>query len=110
MFHISERGLGCKKGKSEAFGDFAQSYDNLRWYRGAFLAANPGSVSDLDYDAETKHFQRLFLAFGACIHGFKHLRPLLFLDGTFLKGNYKGTLLSACGKDGNKGMVLIASF
>lgn len=95
---------GVEKGKSEAFGDYAASYDDLRWYREAVMNSDPSSVFDIDVDGETKRFQRLFVAFGACIHGFKHLRPLLFIDGTFLKGNFKGCLLSASGKDGNRGL------
>ncbi|KAL7164384.1 hypothetical protein ACSBR2_040320 [Camellia fascicularis] len=31
----------------------------------------------------------------ACINGFNHCRPLLFLDGTFLKGRFKGFFFMA---------------
>ncbi|XP_058221430.1 uncharacterized protein LOC131331480 [Rhododendron vialii] len=66
--------------------------------------SDPESVFEIEVDTKTNRFQRLFVAFSACISGFKHLRPLLFVDGTFLKGNFKGSLLSASAKDGDKGL------
>ncbi|KAI8561157.1 hypothetical protein RHMOL_Rhmol04G0315700 [Rhododendron molle] len=86
---------GVEKGRSEAFGDYDASFDELRWYREAVKNSDPESVFDIEVDTETNRFKRLFVAFSACIYGFKHLRPLLFVDGTFLKGNFKGSLLSA---------------
>ncbi|KAH1215927.1 hypothetical protein GmHk_13G036969 [Glycine max] len=35
-------------------------------------------------------------------------RPLIGLDGCFLKGEYRGQLLTAIGKDGNNQMLPIA--
>jgi hypothetical protein len=35
---------------------------------------------------------------------------MLFLDGTFLKDKYKGTLLVAIGKNGNQGMHMSLKF
>ena len=42
------------------------------------------------------------------IQAFKHCRPLLCVDGTFLTGHYRGTLLTAIGVDGNNQVVPIA--
>ncbi|KAG5547704.1 hypothetical protein RHGRI_013410 [Rhododendron griersonianum] len=95
---------GVEKGRSEAFGDYDASFDELRWYREAVKNFDPESVFEIEVDTETNRFKRLFVAFSACIYGFKHLRPLLFVDGTFLKGNFKGSLLSASAKDGDKGL------
>ncbi|KAI8552166.1 hypothetical protein RHMOL_Rhmol06G0244400 [Rhododendron molle] len=95
---------GVEKGRSEAFGDYDASFDELRWYREAVKNSDPESVFDIEVDTETNRFKRLFVAFSACIYGFKHLRPLLFVDGTFLKGNFKGSLLLASAKDGDKGL------
>ena len=47
------------------------------------------------------------MSFKACIEGFNYCRPLLFVDGTFLKGRYKGNILSATAKDGNQGTVFV---
>ncbi|XP_028073479.1 uncharacterized protein LOC114275683 [Camellia sinensis] len=44
----------------------------------------------------------------AWLDGFNHCRPLLFLDGTFLKGRFKGNLLAATAKDANQGLSLVA--
>ena len=41
-------------------------------------------------------------------YGFQFCRPLLFVNGTFLKGRYKGHLLAATSKDDNQGMYLFA--
>ncbi|KAF7138689.1 hypothetical protein RHSIM_Rhsim07G0128200 [Rhododendron simsii] len=95
---------GVEKGRSEAFGEYDASFDELRWYREAVRNSDPKSVFEIEVDTETNRFQRLFVAFSACISGFKHLRPLLFVDGTFLKGNFKGSLLSVSAKDGDKGL------
>ncbi|KAL5547634.1 hypothetical protein UlMin_002865 [Ulmus minor] len=38
----------------------------------------------------------------------EHDRPLIVVDGTFLKGKYKGTLFVACAKDGNNGIFPLA--
>ena len=42
------------------------------------------------------------------IQAFKHCRHLLYVDDTFLTGQYRGTLLIAIGVDGNNQVVPIA--
>ncbi|RVW48743.1 hypothetical protein CK203_076086 [Vitis vinifera] len=42
-----------------------------------------------------------FWAFGASVEGFKHCRPIIQIDGTFLYGKYMGKLLIATSIDGN---------
>ena len=45
---------------------------------------------------------RIFVCFEACRNGWKAgCRPLIGLDGCFLKGVYKGQLLTAVGVDGD---------
>ena len=54
-------------------------------------------------------FQRLYESFNAMRTGFKKgCRPLIFLDGCFLKGEFKGKLLSAVARDANNNMYPIA--
>ncbi|CAH9058684.1 unnamed protein product [Cuscuta epithymum] len=53
-------------------------------------------------------FQRLFVALGPCLEGMKLCRPLIGLDGTFLKGKYGGQLLAAVGLDANNCIFPIA--
>ena len=42
------------------------------------------------------------------IEAFKHCRPVLCVDGTFLTGMYKGQLLTCIGVDANDKIVPIA--
>ena len=46
-------------------------------------------------------FMRVFWAFGPCVEGFKHCRPVIQIDGTFLYGKYIGKLLIAISIDAN---------
>ncbi|KAL7257037.1 hypothetical protein ACSBR1_010882 [Camellia fascicularis] len=101
--------LGVEKARGELYGDHSMSFDKLRWYNDAVMEYNPGSYINLDFDEHnTRRFNRLFISFKACMDGFNHCRPLLFLDGTFLKGRFKGNLLAAIGKDGNQGLFPVA--
>ncbi|XP_028071617.1 uncharacterized protein LOC114273983 [Camellia sinensis] len=94
--------LGEEKARSKVYGDYHASFDQLRWYADAVMHYNPGSYVNLDFEQSTGRFKRFFISFKACIDGFNHICPLLFLDGTFLKGRFKGNLLTATRKDGNK--------
>ena len=51
---------------------------------------------------------RAFFYIGACVRAFIYSLPVLCIDGTFLTGKYKGTILTAIGIDYNKQIVLIA--
>ncbi|KAM3222344.1 hypothetical protein P3L10_021614 [Capsicum annuum] len=42
------------------------------------------------------------------IHGFKHCRPIVVVDGAHLSGPYQGTFLSACTLDGATCIIPIA--
>ncbi|GMP36401.1 hypothetical protein CsSME_00008541 [Camellia sinensis var. sinensis] len=94
--------LGEEKARSKVYGDYHASFDQLRWYADTVMHYNPGSYVNLDFEQSTGRFKRFFISFKACIDGFNHICPLLFLDGTFLKGRFKGNLLTATRKDGNK--------
>ena len=75
--------------------DTSLSFDHLHWYIKVALETYLGGHSVLDYDQSTMCFKWLFVSFNASICGFNHVRPSLFLDGTFLKGRYKRNLLVA---------------
>jgi hypothetical protein len=54
-------------------------------------------------------FGRLYVSLAAMKRGFlKGCRPIIGVDGCFLKGPFKGQLLSAVGRDGNNNMYPIA--
>ncbi|KAL7164194.1 hypothetical protein ACSBR2_040165 [Camellia fascicularis] len=93
--------LRVDKAKGGLFGDFASSFDQLRWYLETGMRTNHGSVFELNVEESNGCFQRLFVAFHGCLYDFQFCRPLLFVDGTFLRGRYKGHLFVATSKDGN---------
>jgi hypothetical protein len=52
--------------------------------------------------------QRAFLALGAAIAAFKHCRPVICIDGTFLTGKYKGAILTVVATDDNNQLLPLA--
>ncbi|MBA0613337.1 hypothetical protein Godav_013786 [Gossypium davidsonii] len=55
------------------------------------------------------HFKRFYVCFEALKRGWKEgCRPILGLDGFFLKGPFKGKMLSAVGRDENNQMYQVA--
>ncbi|XP_028100493.1 uncharacterized protein LOC114299860 [Camellia sinensis] len=101
--------LGVEKARGELFDDHSTLFDQLRWYSNAVMEYNPRSYVNLEFDASNKRrFNRLFISFKACIARFNYCCLLLFLDGTFLKERFKGNLLTATAKDGNKGLFPMA--
>nr|XP_007149505.1 hypothetical protein PHAVU_005G075900g [Phaseolus vulgaris]ESW21499.1 hypothetical protein PHAVU_005G075900g [Phaseolus vulgaris] len=44
----------------------------------------------------------VFWSFKPCINGFNFCKPIVQVDGTFLTGRYRGTLLTATAQDGNR--------
>ena len=61
---------------------------------------NPRTVTRIEVDEESI-FKYLFLVFTAATRGFQYMRKGISIDGTFLKGPYKGVLLVATAQDGN---------
>ncbi|KAL7228252.1 hypothetical protein ACSBR2_007039 [Camellia fascicularis] len=96
--------MGVGKKKGVVFGDYPSLFDDLRWYVDAANDCNLGSVFYMEFDVASKgrHFKCLFFSFEVCIHGFRYCRPVLKLDGIFLKRRHKGCLLAAMTKDGNQ--------
>ncbi|KAM7502137.1 hypothetical protein LguiB_001041 [Lonicera macranthoides] len=70
----------------------------LRYINGILIEKDQKSIARLK---EFLQFQK------ALKDRFKSCRPMLFLDGTFLKGQYKGILLAAIAKDGNNGLFSV---
>ncbi|KAL6511790.1 hypothetical protein OROGR_021387 [Orobanche gracilis] len=97
-----------ESGMRNVFGSYDDSYDQLRWYCNAIERTNEGSIVSLESNPNTNCFERVFIAFKACLDGFKKCRPMLFIDGTFMIGRAKGTLLGATAKDGDNGLLPVA--
>lgn len=64
--------------------------------------SNVGSVVNLQTDTEDR-FQYAYMALRASIDGFLTSgRPVIVVDGTHLKGKYKGIMFVAATKDVNE--------
>ncbi|XP_073037013.1 uncharacterized protein [Primulina eburnea] len=61
---------------------------------------NRESITDIFVDEENQ-FKYMFLAFGACVRGYRSMRKVVSIDGTWLKDKYNGVLLVASAQDGN---------
>ncbi|XP_020243521.1 uncharacterized protein LOC109821775 [Asparagus officinalis] len=98
---------GKERAQEQLYGDAHESYDQLRWYVEEVKKTNPGSY--IHVEQNEGRFSKLFICYAACINGFLNgCRPLIFLDGTFLKDRFKGILLSAVAYDGNHGIFPLA--
>ena len=76
------------------------SFQCLPHYLYMVRKMNLGTVTHIEVD-ESDKFKYVFLAYGACIRGFRCMRKVIAVDGTFLKGKFRGTLLLATAQDGN---------
>ncbi|XP_038877923.1 uncharacterized protein LOC120070133 [Benincasa hispida] len=88
------------------FGDWIESYNLLPKWMNILQITNPSTVvhwrlNKVDCDERIVMFTSVFWSFGPIIEGFKHCRPLLQIDGTYLYGKYEGTLLIATSIDAN---------
>ena len=76
----------------------------LPWFLAVMDDADPDTVTLLKcnpYVSRTCMFNFAFWAFGSCIRGFRHCRPMISIDAMHLYGKYKGKLLIAMATDGN---------
>ncbi|XP_052726016.1 uncharacterized protein LOC128194445 [Vigna angularis] len=91
-------------------GYFKQQYQRLYDYAQELLRSNPGSIVKLSVERNEDKaiFKRIYVCFKACKDNFVSCKPIIHLDGYFLKGKYGGELLTAVGRDGNDQMVPLA--
>jgi hypothetical protein len=100
-----------KKVLENRWGTYEASYHNLPSFLHTIVQMNPGSYYDIkDYPCVEKPgklvLQWSFLALGACVEAFKLCRPVICIDGTFLTGKYKGTILTVVAADSNNQLLL----
>jgi hypothetical protein len=72
-------------------GSHEGAYSSLPKYCEEIQRSNPGSTVQLDIDPTTNQFKCLFICFAASAMGFAFCRPVLGLDGTYLKHKFQGT-------------------
>ena len=80
-------------------GTTEMSYSKLPGYLRQLQKKNPDTL--VDFVAEDGRFLYCFFSLGASSKGFKYCRPVICVDGTFLKNKYGGILLCAVAVDGN---------
>ncbi|XP_073152978.1 uncharacterized protein [Henckelia pumila] len=99
------------KGKQLAInqlrGDPVESFKLLPAYLYMLEQVNAGSTTYLKLNPDNS-FKYMFLAYKACIAGFKYMRKVISVDGTHLTCKYKGVLLIATAQDGNHHQYPIA--
>ena len=100
-----------------ACGDWEESYGRLPRMLLAMAHRNPGMMHVVQphptYTCTVKGvkypvFVRAFWCFRPCVEAFKHCRPFLSIDDTFLTRKFKGTLLVAISYDADNRLVLLA--
>ncbi|XP_047183059.1 uncharacterized protein LOC124849198 [Vigna umbellata] len=91
-------------------GCFKQKYERQYDYAQELLRSNPGSTMkvNVERNEDKAIFKRMYVCFKACKDNFVSCRPIIHLDGCFLKGKYGGELLTAVRRDVNNQMVPLA--
>ncbi|XP_014496729.1 uncharacterized protein LOC106758307 [Vigna radiata var. radiata] len=91
-------------------GDFKEQYKRVYDYGHELLRCNPKSTVQIKVDSHIGDaiFQRMYVCLKACKDSFISCRPIICLDRCFLKGVYKGELLTAVGRDPNDQMLPLA--
>ena len=90
---------------------FKDSCHHLPQLLALLQSRNPRTIIDIDdyQDANgDRVLQHAFWSFGCMIAAFKHCRPVLCVDGTFLTGMYKGRILTCIGVDADGKVVPLA--
>ncbi|KAL5166553.1 hypothetical protein HKD37_18G051492 [Glycine soja] len=102
----------------KVYGNWEESYNILPKYLQALQLFIPGTIvriqtiPTLDESSQPIPnkviFHRLFWSFKACIDAFAFYKPIMQIDGTWLYGRYKGTLLIAIAQDGASNIFPLA--
>ena len=121
LFHYKVKYGKAWKAKQAAFrmlyGDWEEAYNRIPRLLGAMATTNPGMIHVVEPYGEERRsyngrivrvFGRAFWAFEQCVTAFQNCRPVIAVDGTFLTGPYRSTLLVAIGNDANNRLVPLA--
>ncbi|PIA30014.1 hypothetical protein AQUCO_05700012v1 [Aquilegia coerulea] len=89
-------------------GSYSYSYQLLETYSHELMSVDPDAVTDI-LTGPGDRFECFFWTYGISVRVYKkNLRPVVIVDGTFLKGRYPGTILSAIAVDGNNHVFPLA--
>ena len=91
-------------------GSFQEQYKRVYDYAHELLRSNPSSTVKVHVDENEGNsiFKRLYVCLKTCKDSFFCCRPIIGVDGCFLKGKYRGELLTTVGRDGNDQMLPLA--
>ena len=88
------------------YGNEEKQYANIWKYGVTFRESNAGTIMKIN--VEVKLFKRFYMCLGAWKRGFlTRCRKVIKIDGSYLKGIFKGHLPCAIGKDANENMFPI---
>ncbi|XP_062089137.1 uncharacterized protein LOC133795697 [Humulus lupulus] len=90
-----------------ARGNQDDSYQKFPIYLHMLKVSNPDTITHLVTENKD-HFKYMYLAFANSIKGRKHCRPLIVIDGTYLKTSFGGTLFTASTMDANNNIFPLA--
>ncbi|KAF6168594.1 hypothetical protein GIB67_005206, partial [Kingdonia uniflora] len=92
-------------------GSYDQSYNELPSLCVEILKSNPGSIARTWRQDDILQWTGTLVAFRVYLNGFvKRCRPILGLDGYFLKGKYGEVCLSVLSLDANNGLFPIGVY
>ncbi|XP_062112873.1 uncharacterized protein LOC133824028 [Humulus lupulus] len=83
---------------NELRGNAKESYNLIPSYLYMIQKTNPGTIVDIE-KGEDDSLLFLFMVLNASLRGWEKCKPIIVIDGTFLKSAYGGTLLSASAHD-----------
>jgi hypothetical protein len=101
---------------SMLWGDWKDAYGRVPKILQAITHFNPGTKwcthttrkEELHKGVMKPVMERVYWCFPQCVEAFKHCRPVISVDGTFLTRKYRGVLLIATGVDGEDRLVPLA--
>ncbi|XP_062118208.1 uncharacterized protein LOC133831813 [Humulus lupulus] len=102
-----EKAWRCReKALTYVRGTPTESYTKLYGYLYILEQKNSDTITDIV--REDNRFKYCFWSLDACRRGFKFCRPVISIDGTFLKTKYGGTMLLAVAYDVNNQLFPMA--
>ncbi|XP_076900459.1 uncharacterized protein LOC143554625 [Bidens hawaiensis] len=112
LLHISYRKFVHIKAIESIYGSWESNFEELPKYIAALQLANPDTIVQWLHhphgSSECAVFKCVFWAFGESIKAFHYFQPVISVDGTHLKGSYRGKLLIAVTKNANNHILPMA--
>lgn len=89
-------------------GSFSYSYQLLHTYCNELKLVDPDAHTEI-ITTQGDRFEAFFWTYGITVRAYRNtLRPIIMVDGTFLKGRYPGVVLTAITIEGNNHVYPIA--